>query len=39
MSYDHELCSDCRFNDEGFCTVHMQQINTDSKPCDDFEER
>ena len=39
MSYDSERCSDCRFNCEGYCQVHQQHVNSDSKPCSDFEER
>ena len=34
-----ETCADCRHNHDGYCDVYDQHVNSDSKPCDEFEER
>lgn len=39
MGCNSDKCSDCRFNQENYCELHQQRVDSDSKPCSDFEER
>lgn len=34
-----ERCSECRFNQEGYCQVYQQKVNSDEKACEEFEEK
>ena len=33
-----ETCADCRHNHEGYCDVTGQEVNSNKKPCPEFEE-
>lgn len=34
-----DRCSDCRHNHEGYCDVKDTHVNSDNRPCPEFEER
>lgn len=34
-----DKCSDCRFNEGGYCVINDSYVNSNSSPCSDFEER
>ncbi len=34
-----ERCSDCRHNQEGYCDVQGREVDSDKKPCPEFEEQ
>lgn len=34
-----DKCSDCRFNQGGYCVIKDKDVNSDAKACCDFQER